>query len=191
MRGRFWTVAGLTLTFGLALLASSSMTQAWASGCEDPTAEAVCPAISGTPHAASEVPLQIFKDTITFDPSDVAGKNHAIMTGSFGNSDGPNGATADILLGPSIKDAIRVRHCTDVAACTISHWRVDLNDLSFLTKVSDDHVFFTTFLFGVQTSPGTVRIGQTDFILTTVPEPGTLLLLGSALVMVGLSRRRD
>ena len=189
MRRRFWTVVGLTLVSAFVFLFSSRLTRVWAGDCNDPPGEAVCPAFSGTAHSSSDVPLTVVTFTITFDPSDVTGKNQAIMSGSFGNSDGPNGATADILLGPSIDDAIQVRHCTDLTACTISSWSVDFNDLSFLTEVSDDHEFFRTFLFGVQTSAGTVRIGDTDFVLTTVPEPGTLLLLGSALVIVGLRRR--
>jgi hypothetical protein len=165
------------------------LTKVWAGDCNDPTGEALCPAFSGTPHSSSEVPLTVVTFTITFDQSDVTDKNHAIMSGSFGNSDGPNGATADILLGPSIDDAIQVRHCTDLTACTISSWNVNFNDLSFLTEVPGNPELFRTFLFGVQTSAGTLRIGDTDFVLTTVPEPGTLLLLGSALVIIGLRRR--
>ncbi len=190
MRRGFWTVVGLTLVFAFTFLLSWRLTRVWAGDCNDPSGAALCPAFTGTPHSSTEVPLTVVTFTITFDQSDVSGKNHAIMSGSFGNSDGPNGATADILLGSSIDDAIQVRHCTDVTACTISSWSVDFNDLSFLTEVSDDQEFFRTFLFGVQTSAGTVRIGPTDFVLTTVPEPGTLPLVGSALVIFALRSRR-
>jgi hypothetical protein len=135
------------------------------------------------------VPQVVFTDTITFDPSEVVGKNHAIMTGSFGNADGgPNEATADILIGPSLDGAILVRQCTDLAVCSVSSWHVDISDLSFLTEVSDAPSFVTS-LFGVQTSAGTLHIGETALSLTTVPEPGTLPLVGSALVVAGLRRR--
>ena len=174
--------------FGVACLLFAHATPAWAD-CSEPPAVAVCPEFNGTMHNASEVPLTIFTDTITFDASDVLDKNHAIMTGSFGNIDGgPNAAGANILIGPFLEDAILLRQCTDLTVCSVSSWRVDINDLSFLTEMSND--VFTTFLFGVQTSAGTVHIGQTALTLTTVPEPGTLPLLGSALVIVGLRSRR-
>jgi class 3 adenylate cyclase len=77
----------------------------------------------GNPLVSSQVPQVVFTDTITFDPSEVVGKNHAIMTGSFGNSDGgANDAHADILIGSSLHDAILLRQCTDLTVCSVSSW---------------------------------------------------------------------
>jgi len=191
----------ITVLFALAIvfasLASFRLPRAAAGDCgQDPPVilhpgMATCPEFNGSPLTPSQVPQVVFTDTITFDPSEVVDKNHAIMTGSFGNLDGgPNGATADILIGPSLGDAILVRQCTDLTVCSVSSWHVDISDLSFLPEMSDDHEFFSTFLFGRQTSAGTLNIGQTALTLTTVPEPGTLLLLGSALMIVGLRSRR-
>ena len=191
----------ITVLFALAIvfasLASFWLPRAAAGDCgQDPPVilhpgMATCPEFNGSPLTPSQVPQVVFTDTITFDPSEVVDKNHAIMTGSFGNLDGgPNRATADILIGPSLGDAILVRQCTDLTVCSVSSWHVDISDLSFLPEMSDDHEFFSTFLFGRQTSAGTLNIGQTALTLTTVPEPGTLLLLGSALMIVGLRSRR-
>jgi hypothetical protein len=117
------------------------------------------------------------------------------VTDSMGNSSGPGSPIADI---PSAGNSADVFDsvATDLVSATVS----GSFDVTFVTLSDGTQVFIDpTFTATILPSFGNALIPDIDFAAidaeivptSTAPEPGTLLLISSALPLLGWLRRRS
>lgn len=109
----------------------------------------------------------------------------ATLTGTFGNSVNGSSAATNLFL-----DGLPVAQCLPAAACTGSAPGPTPFSFAFgaanLALLTDGAAVLTA----VQTGPGTIRLGQLSLRIETIPEPATLVLLGTGIAGVGASLRR-
>ncbi len=111
----------------------------------------------------------------------------ASLTGTFGNAVNSSSAASNLFL-----DGILVAQCAPGAACTGGGGAAGPTPFSFaftaanLALLADGAAVLTA----VQTGPGAIRLGQLALRVETIPEPATVVLLGTGIAAVGASLRR-
>ena len=102
----------------------------------------------------------------------------ATLSGTFGNS--INGTTAPVTL---FLDSLQTSQCATAAPCTGAFGTA--GPTPFIFQLSAAHLSLLTDGMAVlsysQLGPGTVRLGSLTLTIQPIPEPASLLLLGSGL----------
>ena len=107
----------------------------------------------------------------------------ASLTGTFGNSVTTSSAPTNLFL-----DGLSVAQCLPAAACT------GAGPTPFTFTFSTANLALLSdgagVLTAVQTGPGAIRLGQLSLRVETIPEPATIVLLGTGLAAIGARLRR-
>ncbi len=113
----------------------------------------------------------------------------ATLSGTFGNSVG--GTTAPVTL---FLDSLQVTQCAAAAPCTGAFGTTGPTPFVFNFSAADLSLLTDgmAVLAYSQLGPGTVRLGSLTLTITPIPEPMSLLLLGSGLagLATGWRKRR-
>jgi hypothetical protein len=86
--------------------------------------------------------------------------------------------------GGDLIDALFGSHCSASGSCTVSVFGP-----SWWIRVGDPGVSVNDFVYGGFSGDPSIRFTYSNRLLETVPEPGTLALLGLALAGLGAARR--
>ena len=111
----------------------------------------------------------------------------ASLTGTFGNTVNSSTAATNLFL-----DGLLVAQCAPAAACTGASGAPGPTPFSFAFSAANLALLTdgAAVLTAVQTGPGTIRLGQLALRVETIPEPATIVLLGTGIAAAGASLRR-